>query len=255
MWKECNDCSRCTDFAKGPSRLGVHKGGNFTGLGGSKRSLYLWEVRVKVKVVKVFCVTVLVYSFQGGIRWNWIFLYKLSSFTCWCNCSFESESLRGSHHYYFPPWQLASPWWTLSNGLFCIVCMDPRFHCPFLTFPWAPPWCPCTGTWRRWLWISYHWGSSCCWTSPALGRQKDTERHNEHSLLYKWTHQVWIQITNKAYVICPFKHFATVQMCSQFSRPAWGNLFLKTVVCQKHVGTAMWTVSLSFFPFQYLLVM
>lgn len=47
VWKECNDCSLCTDFAKGPSRLGVQRGGSFTGLGGSKRSLYLWRTYEK----------------------------------------------------------------------------------------------------------------------------------------------------------------------------------------------------------------
>lgn len=47
VWKECSDCSLCTDLAKGPSRLGVHSGGSFTRLGGSRRSLYLQKKKKK----------------------------------------------------------------------------------------------------------------------------------------------------------------------------------------------------------------
>lgn len=122
---------------------------------------------------------------------------------------FESESLRGSHHYYFPLWQLASPWWTLSNGLFSLVCSDPWFHCTFLTFPSAPLWCPCRGTLTRWLWISYHWGSSCCWTGPSL---RGIER--------QWTENV--THLHKKHLCNMF--FVVVQKCSQFSMPASDNM-------------------------------
>lgn len=65
VWKECNDCSLCTDFAKGPSRLGVQRGGSFTGLGGSKRSLYLWRTYEKFqRDMSLLCGTLLIRSFS-----------------------------------------------------------------------------------------------------------------------------------------------------------------------------------------------
>lgn len=41
VWKECRDCSRCTDFAHGPSMLGVHCGGSAFGSDTSVSSRYL----------------------------------------------------------------------------------------------------------------------------------------------------------------------------------------------------------------------
>lgn len=149
VWKECSDCSLCTDLAKGPSRLGVQSGGSFTGLGGSKRSLYLWRYRFvtvnNMVPVQFFCNTM-------STLWSCSCVaVDVKLFQMLIKCSFESGSLRGSHHYYFPPWQLASPWWTLSNGLFSTVHIDPHFQHAILTFPSAPPSCPCKGTSRRWL--------------------------------------------------------------------------------------------------------
>lgn len=41
VWKECRDCSRCTDLAHGPSMLGVHCGGSTFGSDTSVSSRYL----------------------------------------------------------------------------------------------------------------------------------------------------------------------------------------------------------------------
>jgi len=43
VWKECRDCSRCTDFAHGPSMLGVHCGGSTLGSDTSVSSRYLFN--------------------------------------------------------------------------------------------------------------------------------------------------------------------------------------------------------------------
>lgn len=145
VWKECSDCSLCTDLAKGPSRLGVHSGGSFTRLGGSKKSLYLQMGQVCDWLVIIFYVwsafATLFACFEAKVGCSVLF-QLLIKLLLWAE---EWE-----RHYYFPPWQLASPWWTLSNGLFST--QSPGFKASsILTFPSAPPWCPCKGTSRRWL--------------------------------------------------------------------------------------------------------
>lgn len=163
VWKECSDCSLCTDLAKGPSRLGVHSGGSFTRLGGPRRSLYLQKNNNNNNKLKN----------QNRSSWRKWFITSanvLLSLHHRPRCeknppSFEllptlielkkestiitllPASLRrhGEHEamaclaHRAPPPHTQPPHTPVSKGP------------SILTFPSAPPWCPCKGTSRRWL--------------------------------------------------------------------------------------------------------
>ena len=93
VWKECRDCSRCTDLALGPSMLGVHWGGSALGSDISVSSRYLVkkrEVRVPSKGMFALrkCRLSTESSASGPPRENGRFFYRSWCITKWvhhCN--------------------------------------------------------------------------------------------------------------------------------------------------------------------------
>lgn len=118
VWKECRLCSLWTDLAKGPSMLGVQRGGNFTGLDGSRRSLYLQE-RERNTVTLLLLI---------AAKQNW------KSKTVW-TC--DIQSLRTSWAVYENVGSLSHPDWEcimkrninllFSSNLTCMCVLLPTF--------------------------------------------------------------------------------------------------------------------------------
>lgn len=93
VWKECRDCSRCTDLALGPSMFGVHWGGSALGSDISVSSRYLVKKReVRVPSKGMFALRKCTLSSDSHREWSakgeWAFFYRSWCITKWvhrCN--------------------------------------------------------------------------------------------------------------------------------------------------------------------------
>lgn len=99
VWKECRDCSRCTDLALGPSMLGVHWGGSALGSDISVSSRYLFlkrEIRIPSKEMsslRKYRLNTDSYpgtACQGKMGFLWVSSMTegcVTKWICHCNCA------------------------------------------------------------------------------------------------------------------------------------------------------------------------